>query len=142
MVTQQFGNSDFSASILGQLDELERFARFVKDNPDKARWPQLELENEFLEERTRELSNGTLPAIIVGGSELENVLERNQLLHGRLQMLKTVRARDGRTVGEALAGRTEFGGGFLFPAVTDAFENDPSSNAALFAFDALAFRAQ
>lgn len=57
----------------------------------------------------------------------------NRLLHERLQILKTVRAREENTVGEALASRTEFGGGFLFLAITDAFENDPSSGAALFA---------
>ncbi len=134
MVTQQDSTKEFSGVILDQLEELELFAEFVRENPSLVGLPHLELENTFLRERTNELAGETLPAIVVGGVGEENTAERNRLLHERLQMLKSERARDGRTVGEVLAGRTEFGGGFLFPAITDAFEADPSSNAALFAF--------
>ena len=134
MVTQQIDNGSLSTEIISQLEELERFSEFILQNPSLVGLPQMELENIFLEQRTTNLSGGTLPAIVVGGVGEENAIERNRLLHDRLQMLKAVRARDGRTVGDVLASRTEFGGGFLFPAITDAFEADPSSNAALFAF--------
>ncbi len=124
----------FDKFLADRIEELAAFIDFRRDNPQLLDRDPLELENAFLQARTDELSGETLPPVIVGGVDEENILERNRLLHERLRRLKLVPVIGGPTVGERLAGRTEFGGGFLFPAITEAFEQDPSSNAALFSF--------